>query len=335
MWALANNTPYKALSTWGRDKDGVHEWIVCVKATFDVKDDGRLVLAEEQLEPLRMPEYHGAPGWSSLRFDADLVAMKPTTDVVLNATAYAPGGRPSAEFSVTIKVGPIQKSLKVRGDRRWKLGAFGIGPSTPEPVVSVPIVYERAYGGYDRTPPEATRHRLDLRNPIGCGVAADAHALVGQPVPNFEYPDGGVDKRGPAGFGAIDSFWSPRRELAGTYDDTWVSSRLPLLPADWSPRALLCAPADQQPAAHLRGGEEVELVNLTPDGRLRFTLPKIHLTFSTRTRRRTAEHRARLATVTIEPDHPRVIMSWLTSLTCRTDVEDLDVTAIRELPFLT
>ena len=306
-----------------------------MKATFDVHADGRLTLAEKQLEPLRAPEYRGAPGWSSLRFDADVVAMKPTTDVVLNGTAYAPGGRPSTEFSVTMRVGPIEKSLRVRGERRWKQGAFGIGPSTAEPVVSVPIVYERAYGGYDRTAPDPKHHRLDTRNPVGCGIAAEADTLIGAAVPNFEYPDGAVAKRGPAGFGAIDNFWSPRRELAGTYDDAWRRSRLPLLPADWDPRALLCSPIDQQPASHLRGGEEVELVNLTPDGRLRFTLPKIHLTFSTRIGRRSAEHRARLATIVIEPDHPRVIMSWLTTLTCRTDVDDLDVTAIRELPFLT
>ena len=34
MWSIANHTPYKVGSTWGRDKDGVHEWIVAVKGTF-------------------------------------------------------------------------------------------------------------------------------------------------------------------------------------------------------------------------------------------------------------------------------------------------------------
>jgi hypothetical protein len=46
MWALDNRTPYKAGSTWGRDKDGVHEWIVAVKGTFDIRPDGSLVLSE-------------------------------------------------------------------------------------------------------------------------------------------------------------------------------------------------------------------------------------------------------------------------------------------------
>jgi hypothetical protein len=69
MWAITNHTPYKAESIWGRDKDGVHEWIVAVKGTFDIKADGKVVLADEQLDPLLAPEYNGETGVSSLRYD--------------------------------------------------------------------------------------------------------------------------------------------------------------------------------------------------------------------------------------------------------------------------
>ena len=109
MWRVINHTPYKAESTWGRDKDGVHEWIVAVKGTFDIKPDGSLNLADEQLEPLLLPEYNGEAGVSSLRYDADLVAPKPTTDIVLNGTAYAPKGRPKTEFLVSLRVGEVQR----------------------------------------------------------------------------------------------------------------------------------------------------------------------------------------------------------------------------------
>src|SRR5438045_9584654 len=98
MWAIKNHTPYAATGMWGRDKDGVHEWIVAIKGTFDIKRDGRLALADEQPVPLLLPEYHGEAGESSLRYEADLVGMKPTTDILLNGTAYAPGGRPAHEF---------------------------------------------------------------------------------------------------------------------------------------------------------------------------------------------------------------------------------------------
>jgi hypothetical protein len=334
MWAIDNRTPYKTGKTWGRDKNGVHEWIVSVKATYDIEPSGQVVLAEDQLEPLLAPEYNGEPGASSLRYDADLVAMKPTTDVVLNGTAYAPAGRPTTEFLVAIKVGPTQKTLKVVGNRRWSDGPFGGGPTAPEPVTEVPIVYERAYGGYDHTDPDPTRHSMDSRNPVGCGVVADVSHRLGQPLPNFEYPSGTIERAGPAGFGAIDSFWSPRREFAGTYDESWQQNRLPLLPEDWDPRSLLCSPADQRPDVHLRGGELIELTNLTPEGRLTFALPRVHLTFSTRIDMRIEEHRARLSTVIVEPDRRRAIMVWVSSLTCHADGDYLEETVVREKPLL-
>ncbi len=116
---------------------------------------------------------------------------------------------------------------------------------------------------------------------------------------------------------------------SGTYDEAWQKSRFPLLPEDWDPRSLLCSPADQRPENHLRGGELVELENLTPDGKLRFALPKVYLRFRTRIDKRTEEHRARLATVIIEPDHPRVIMVWQSSLAVRTNGDYLDETIVQ------
>ncbi len=336
MWSLVNTTPYQAANTWGRDKDGVHEWIVAVKGTFDIKPDDSLKLAEEQLEPLLAPEYNGEAGVSSLRYDADLVAPKPTTDVVLNGTAYAPRGRPSADFLISARIGRVHKVIRVVGNRTWQKGPFGNRPSAPQPITDLPILYERAYGGYDQTDPDPKNQRLDTRNPVGCGIAVKSNHRVDQPVPNFEYPNGNLENAGPAGFGAIDSFWSPRRELNGTYDKQWEQNRRPLLPQDWDPRSLLCSPEDQRPANHLRGATPVELINLTPNGLLRFTLPRVYLSFktsfSTRLGTRTEEHRSRLSTVIIEPDYPRVIMVWVTALACRTEADYLEETVIREKP---
>ena len=151
MWALDNRTPYAADRTWGRDRDGVPEWIVAVKGTFDVRPDGSLQLADEQVPPTLLPEYHGDAGTSSVRYPADLVSTKPTTDILINGTAYAPGARPSTDFEVSAQVGTIRKILRVRGDRWWVRGPLGVTPSFAEPVARVPIVYERAYGGQDLT----------------------------------------------------------------------------------------------------------------------------------------------------------------------------------------
>ena len=62
MWALKNHTPYAAERNWTRDKRGVHQWIVAVKATFAIATDGKLSLLDEQPPPVLAPEYHGEPG---------------------------------------------------------------------------------------------------------------------------------------------------------------------------------------------------------------------------------------------------------------------------------
>jgi hypothetical protein len=328
MWSIRNQTPYKVGKTWGRSKEGVPEWIVSVKGTFEIRANGALALAEDQLEPLIAPEYNGEDGSSSLRYDADLVGAKPTTDIIVNGTAYAPGGRPSTDFPVGLRVGPVKKILRVRGNRWWDESS-GQGCSSLQPVTEVPIVYERAYGGYDKADPDPKNQLLDSRNPVGCGAVADPMHRAGAQMPSFEYPDGKLEEAGPAGFGALDSFWSPRREFWGTYDSAWERDRKPLLPDDWDPRSHLCAPADQRPATHLHGGDLVELVNLTPAGTLVFQLPRAHIGFSTRIHNRTHEHRGQLSTIIIEPDRQRVIMVWLTSLACPTDMDYLDETVVR------
>jgi len=48
MWMIDNDTSYGSERNWVRDKNGLHLWIVAVKATFDVSPNGPLKLADEQ-----------------------------------------------------------------------------------------------------------------------------------------------------------------------------------------------------------------------------------------------------------------------------------------------
>jgi hypothetical protein len=335
MWVLQNRTPCAAERTWIRDKGGAHHWVVAVKATFGIGDDGSLRLADEQAPPLPAAEYLGEPGQSSLRYEADLGPMKPTTEVTLLGSAYAPRGQRAPVVQVSLRVDDIQKQLIVHGERSYIGGLGGLDVSAPVPFVRRPIVYELAYGGTDKTHPDPRRHAMDKRNPIGRGFAREASALVGQPAPSIEYPSVDVAKAGPAGFAPIASSWSPRLELWGTYDANWEKTKKPLLPDDYDDRVSLCAPADQRPARHLYGGELVELVNLTPSGHLRFALPKLYFTFDTAFGSRREEHRSRLVSVVIEPDEHRLMMTWLTTLAVRArDVDYLDSTTIAQKPYL-
>jgi hypothetical protein len=311
MWAIHNHTAYAVERTWIRDAHGLHHWIVVVKATFEFDDYGRLRLADEQLPPLHEPEYLGEPGRSSLRYEADLIARKPSTDVIVNAHAHAPGGRATREIVVGLRVHDLDKALLVRRD---------------EPFVSWPIVYEHAYGGADMPDEDPRRHRIDPRNPVGVGLVSS------RPAPSVLYPRGDPSRAGPAGFGAIASHWSPRLELGGRYDEAWARKRKPLLPADYDEAHLLCSPVDQRPRERLRGGERIGLVNLTPTGALQLELPTIGLSASTRVSVSSCEHGFELATVVIEAEQRRLIMVWQSSLrVAATEVEYLDGSEICEL----
>jgi hypothetical protein len=337
MWALVNQTPFAAERNWVRDKNGVHHWLVAVRATFIFNDGGGLAPADEQPPPALEPQYFGEPGLSSLRYDSDLLALKPGTDVVLDAYAHAPGGRPVRSVTTSLGVGDHRKTIVVHGERRYtrNLMTGGVAVTDPEPFVSRPIRYENAYGGWDQADPDPRQQRMDARNPIGCGVALREERLVECLAPTVQYPDGDIAKRGPAGFGPIDAAWSPRRELAGTYDDAWSTRKRPLLPDDYDDRFGLSAPADQQVIPHLRGGERIELSNLSHRGSLAFALPRHYFVFTTRFGSKRQEHRARMATVFIEPEALRVSLVWQASLPVRPpDIDYLDATEIGEKEYV-
>jgi hypothetical protein len=338
MWAISNRTPYGAERNWTRDKRGAHHWIVAVKATFTIAENGKLALADEQKPPVLAPEYHGEPGKSSPRLDSDLLASKPCTDVIADAHAHAPRGRKAERVQVSLRVGELHKTLLVYGNRVYYKGGLSGGLTTtePQPFESRPIRYEWAYGGMDTLDPDPRKHRIDARNPIGVGFAVDPARLQHKPAPAIEYPSGDVSKNGPAGFGAIDAAWSPRRELAGTYDEAWEKTKKPLLAEDYQELYGSCAPADQRAIEHLRGGERVEVVNLTPAGVLRFELPKIYLTFTTQFGAKREAHRSRMTAVILEPEKMSISVVWQSVLAVPSkQTEYLDQTVIDEKPYLT
>jgi hypothetical protein len=292
-------------------------------------------MADEQLPPVLLPEYHGDPGASSLKYDSDLLAVKPGTDVLVNGSAHAPGGRPAPQVPVSLRVGDVHKSVVVFGERMFYAGAGGLAMTPPRPFETRPLVYEVAFGGKDLTDPDPSRHRIDARNPVGRGFATSTAHLVNQPAHAVEYLSGNPAGAGPAGFGPIDRSWSPRLELAGTYDAKWTETQKPLLPADYDERHALSSPADQRAQLYLRGGERVEIVNMTASGLLRCELPRIALGVTTRISGRHEEHAGRLTAVIVEPEVPRVMMVWQSSLMVPArDVEYLDETTIREKRYI-
>ena len=332
MWALKNNTAYAAQRNWTRDKEGLHLWLVSVRASFAIAPAGQLRLADLQQPPLLAPEYHAQPGTSSLREDSDLLAPKPGTDVLIHGYAHAPLGKTAAVVPVQLRLGPLEKRLLVYGERTYRAGILGPTACSPAPFQRCPILYELAYGGCDLSDPDPSKHYMDQRNPVGRGLARRPADLIGKPAPAVEYPGGEPARMGPAGFGPIDAAWMPRRRLAGTYDERWARTKKPLLPDDYQPAYAHSAPVDQQTAQPLLGGERVELQNLTPSGQLVFELPRIALGFTTHFGRRQQSHPALLTKVLIEPEEHRLSLVWQGVLRVPApDLDYLDYTEIREL----
>ncbi|GAC1468449.1 MAG: DUF2169 domain-containing protein [Gemmatimonadaceae bacterium] len=330
MWDLDNSTDYSAVSGWTRDRDGVHQWLVAVRATFDIMPDGDLVTSPQQPDPPREPQFRGDPATSSLVLDSDLLAVTPATDIVLDAVAYAPKGRPANRVEVSLQVARVSKTLIVHGPRVYVRGVTGkLVTSGSLPFVTHPIHYEWAYGGSDLRNPDARKQRMDRRNPVGKGVTADERDLYEQPAHVVEYA--GSHGTNPAGFSPIASFWSPRSERAGTYGSRWEQTRKPLLPDDYDPLFASSAPEDQRVFGPLTG-EVVFLSNMTPEGALQFRLPEMAIALRTHfDHRPPVVHQASLATVFITPHEYKVSMIWQGALPVATlEMDYLDYTFIAE-----
>jgi hypothetical protein len=327
MWAIENHTRFEVQRAFVRGRDGAEIWLIAVRATFDISAGGECSVADQQEPVALVPQYLGKPGQSSLRCDTDMVRTKPGTDVLVNASAYAPLGKGVTEVPVSLSVGPIRKTLIIKGNRLWTRGYSGLVPSKPEPFSKLPILYERAYGGFE--------HGGADQNPVGVGM----NATEGTILPNVEYPNElssqAKGRARPAGLGAVACSWMPRRKLAGTYDERWQRERQPLVPTDFSDEYFYSAPEDQRVPGYLRGGERVELINLTPDGRLTFLLPRVALGFRTMIGHKFVHHRGQLHTVLIEPDLYRLVMVWHSALPCHHDLYSLKQTTVFEKEFLT
>jgi hypothetical protein len=294
---------------------GVECVYAVIKATFVMGAGGSLSLADPQEPVALVDEPMGEPLVSSLRTAGEMTLSKPATDVLLHGHAHAPGGK-TTQVYVGLRVGPLQKTVRVTGDRTWTAGALGLKISDPKPFDRIPLVYERAFGGTDPKPIDPEKVDFEPRNPVGRGlVPRNSQADVnGLPLPNLEDPAHPIkqpkDRPAPAGFGPIAGHWQPRLSYAGTYDEAWTKKRAPYLPLDFDSRFFQAAPPDQIAAGYLKGGEPVEILNATPGGRLAFSLPVCRLAVQCQFGGREVNPAAPLDTVRIDTDAARLWLLW-------------------------
>jgi hypothetical protein len=311
---LVNTTPFVGHFGIVPDKDGYETLVAVLKGTFAIGPRG-CEPAEAQAELVAADVFSGEPGVSSVVYESDLALYKPATDVVLVGRAYAPKVG-TKRMEVSLAVGSLRQTARVSGDRRWSV-ALGIARiAGPKPFETIPLTWERAFGGVQPKKDGEGFEGAEPRNPIGTGyVKKKRRAFVdGLALPNIEDPKRALKRLGqkppPVGFGFTGRHWFPRRRLLGTYDDAWQKQRMPLLPSDFDDRALCGAPAALQASPHLVGGEPVRAIGVSPRGALDFPLPaprpKMEAFFEGAWRPLDSA----LDTVVIEPDVPRVMLSW-------------------------
>jgi hypothetical protein len=332
---VENKTPFVFAPLHLVDEE-FHPLIVPVlKATFVYGRDGRCMPAEKQIPINVGGELWGSPEDSSYRYEPEVAFVKPATDVVLIGHAYATS-RNTKEMPIGLRIGSLNKEVLVYGDRTWFKSGGSILMTRPLAFEKVPLLYERAFGGWDRSHPDPGRHACDPRNPVGTGFrTAGGPFIEGIRLPNLEDPRAPIrtmsDRPPPASFGFVSPHWHPRAALAGTFGEAWEKSRAPLLPKDFDRRHLNAASPGLIAPGYLRGDEVVTADGVSPEGRLSFALPGVPpptVRVVLAKERETKQLTLALDTIIIEPDERRCMLIWRANLVLPTgphDVEALEV----------
>jgi hypothetical protein len=333
--SIENETPFAFTTSFAIDEEGRPLLVPLLQATYEIHAGRALSLAAEQLPPSLTGELWGADAaTSSYRIEPAFAFIKPATDVALVGHAQAPQ-HPVPDLQVVLRVGPVGKVVRVVGDRLWVRAMGAISATRPQPFERVPLTYERAFGGWDRSLPDPKKHAFEPKNPVGTGFRMHGGSFEeGVRLPNLEELDDPLHHYGqaikPAGFGFLSPNWQPRASLAGTYDEAWSKDRMPLLPRDFDRRFFSAASAGLVAPGYLAGNEPVLVENASPMGRLSFNLPglrpptcRVELA-----RVDAADVEMRLDTVIVDTDNDRVLLLYRGHLALRDGPHDVRSIAI-------
>lgn len=336
---FVNETNVEAGWTWGLEPDGRELLIIAIKATYTIPENGEIpTLADEQIPLTEADEFTGEPGYSATLYETDYAHRKPACDVLLNGSAYAPNEKPVTRVEVGLSIGAVKKQFAVIGKRNWVAGKVSFSSEPPGNFISMPISYDCAYGGLDDFHADETKHRTYLPNPIGTGFHENMSGefIDGTPLPNTEELNQPVKipfaKYQPMAFGALGRNFASRYPFAGTYDQKWLDTQVPLWPDDFDYRYFQAASVDQQ-IPYPKGGEWVILKNMTPEGVTKFQLPVMTMPVMF------IPHRGKdqlinavIDTLLIEPDKRCFMMTWRVSYPLRKNCFELKQVIAGEMP---
>ena len=309
---IQNLTPFAAKVLPCFSTEGHAQSVIVVKATYDFA--GQLVAQGQALPVYHGDEYFKIEGLTDvIRFESDIAPLKPNIDVIINAVAYAPGGKPREQFQAGVCMDDHERLIMVSGKRVWRR-RLGLIPtmSQPEPAHCVPVVYSLAYGGADKDKPD----QFWPNNPTGSGFSANM-PQDGLLLPQIEWLDdliqGPAHPSSPAGFGCFGRAWQPRQRLLGQYSSQELAFKglATKMPRSFQPEAWNCAhPRMQFPTGSIRAGTHFELINLSAKGQLEFKLPATSVAIAVEALGAQVTAYPAFDTVAIEPELGHVALIW-------------------------
>lgn len=300
--------------TTALDKTGQEHLLIVVKGSWHFANGRAKPI---QAMPHQFGDMHsGKAGISAPLYESDFVLHKPRCDVLFDARAYAPEGKPVRELLAGFQIGQQQKIVRIHGPRHWQGNQASVGAA--EEFLEIPLHYGYAFGG-TRTLQDGTSESYTM-NPVGCGFSTDPAALENQPMPNLEAPNQAITRPDvaypPMALSVQARNWLPRRSLSGTYDAAWKRDIFPFLPEDFDVRFHQAAPIDQQ-IDYPKGGEDVMLWNLMRNQpEMRFKLPRLDKVPIRILMRNfvVEEPVAVVDTLFFEPDQARLTAVWRASM---------------------
>ena len=314
---VINATRMPVACNMGLTVDGGELLVIVIKGTFVIPPNGSpVLLADVQLPHVMADVFAGEPGFSAPLWEAEFAPWKQQCDISVIGHAHAREGMQVTDMLTRVRVGSLEKSVRVVGDRTWQWSLGKITTSAPRAFSQMALSYDGAFGGADRRHSDPARHGVFLANPVGRGWHRHLRRdwVDGEPLPNLEAPDDPVRSpdghHRPMSFGVMGRNWAPRLGFAGTYDDRWLAECFPFLPSDFDGRFYQSVAADQQldvPFAPL----DVELTGFFADGPRHFTIPHFDAPVHVIPRRGSREDLiAKLDTVVFEPDDSRFTLCW-------------------------
>lgn len=356
MIPIKNPTGFETDSFIQLDKEGYENIVLMIKGTFHITP--QVKIADQQVTFNQADAYFGDPDNSSLKYPSDFVLKKTGTDILMHGHAYmlppaeektAPPEEGFIKINiknnkwqlgtsvVSLKVGAYEKKIQVFGDRQYQRRILFHRIQKPALFEKIPLIYENAFGGSDTKKNKDQQKEVENRNPVGKGLRTKRgkKSLDGLLLPNLEDIKNPIKKWKsrpmPVCFGPIDSAWSPRIDYAGTYDEVWQKKRAPFLPDDFDYRFNNAAHPDLITRDYLTGGENVNLVNVVPQGKLDFSLPKISFEITFFIENKMIVKIPVMDTLTLEPDENQFTMIWRAFYPCGRKISQIRLAEITVL----